>query len=216
MIVPSLSVTEDLVETKPLIGLNPLDILDDQSRPALFSCSGWITELGTMILSLLSMLSLIIMLSQVDGRPQDDWKWLVQPTTCVAIFSTLARVALLLPLAECISQMKWLYLQEGCRSLIDIDQFDGASRGPFGAIRYLCLINRRSWSGSIGAILTILSVFMGSFSQQLLSFETQITEIDQQTATINVANVYDNGQGFDSFGQPSGESFNADRFIFQH
>ena len=62
---------------------------------------------------------------------------------------TVAKAALLLPVAECISQLKWIYFQEQARTLEHIDLFDRASRGPFGALQLFWGLNHRE-RGTLG------------------------------------------------------------------
>jgi hypothetical protein len=61
----------------------------------------------------------------------------------ISILATAAKGALLLPVAEAISQHKWLWFRRSQRKLQDIETFDNASRGPWGALTMLLKINIR-------------------------------------------------------------------------
>lgn len=54
----------------------------------------------------------------------------------VAVFSAVAKAALILPVSEAIGQLKWIWFRDG-RRLYDFHAFDNASRGPLGSVLLL-------------------------------------------------------------------------------
>jgi len=79
------------------------------------------------------MMAVIIILIKVDGTALDDWAFPIQPNSMISVFMTISKSALLVPIAECISQSKWLRFRQAPRPLATLDEFDEASRGPWGS-----------------------------------------------------------------------------------
>jgi hypothetical protein len=72
-----------------------------------------------------------------DGRRQPEYVIpYITLNAFVAILAAVAKSALILPVSEAIGQLKWLWYKEDSR-LWDFFTFDGASRGPWGALMLL-------------------------------------------------------------------------------
>ena len=101
--------------------------------------SWWWLEIVSPIFSLICVVGVCAVLLPLDQTPLNEWmnKMHIQPNTLASILMTIAKAALLLPVAERISQLKWIYFQEQARRLDHVDLFDRASRGPFGALQLL-------------------------------------------------------------------------------
>lgn len=80
------------------------------------------------------MTTLAGVLLHFDNQGLPQWPLGLTLNTVVALLSTLARAAFLIPVAESISQLKWLWYRKE-RSLNDFQDFDKASRGAWGAIQ---------------------------------------------------------------------------------
>lgn len=112
----------------------------------------------------------------------------IQPNSLVAIFSTIAKSALLVPVSECIGQLKWVYFQvTQSKPLGQLHEFDRASRGPWGSLTFLLRLRleRCALLASLGATLTILSLGFEPFTQQVLSFYSQPTVLSNVTGTVS-------------------------------
>ncbi|KAH7357596.1 hypothetical protein BKA66DRAFT_370493, partial [Pyrenochaeta sp. MPI-SDFR-AT-0127] len=97
----------------------------------------WWWEVLAALLGLISTVLIVAILASMDGKPLSKWRTsAIQPNSLVAIFSTIARSSLLVPLAECLGQLKWSYFEKKKR-LDHFQSFDSASRGPWGACRFL-------------------------------------------------------------------------------
>lgn len=113
-----------------------------RSRLSSFSLGDyWIWEIVCAVLGALLILTLYLVLRHYDGRtaPQFGTAFGAALTlnTIVSIIVTAARAALLLPVAECVSQLKWIWFSRDYRRLTDMSTFDKASR---------------SWSGGLGLV----------------------------------------------------------------
>ncbi len=77
------------------------------------------------------------MLRLCDGKDLPSLPLHITLNTFVAFFTMLARAFFMIPIAECISQWKWIYYSSGARSLADFEVFDLASRGVWGSFGLL-------------------------------------------------------------------------------
>lgn len=127
-----------------------------------------------------------------NGKRLEDWqfKW-VQPNSLVAIFSTVGKSAIIIPIAEGISQLKWMHLEDPApRALSQLQYFDDASRGPWGAMMFLWKARVRSppWLASLGSIITLLLLGFEPFTQQILEFPTRLAPAKNATGSISYVN----------------------------
>ena len=94
-----------------------------------------------MVLSIGFMIALLAILLHFGGKSfVDMWQkhFNVDPNTLTSAFMTIAKAALLLPIAECISQLKWVYLTEEKRRLDKLDIFvDAGKEPPYGQLAFL-------------------------------------------------------------------------------
>lgn len=89
-----------------------------------------------MILGILLIIALIVVLRVYDGQLAPRFgavfNGALTLNTIVAILSTASKAALLYPVTECISQLKWIWFSKDYRRLSDMSTFDNASRGIIG------------------------------------------------------------------------------------
>lgn len=147
----------------------------------------WLWEFASLAVSTLAMMVIIIILVKVDGTALSDWAFPIQPNSMVSVFMTISKSALLVPVAECISQSKWLRFRQAPRPLATLDDFDEASRGPWGS--FMLLFSPRAagmiaWSG---AILTIASLALDPFTQQILAYPSRHVPSPTEVAEIAVS-----------------------------
>lgn len=56
------------------------------------------------------------------------------------------------------------------RSLVEVQSYDDASRGPFGAALMLAYATRYCFPGLLGSFITVATLLMESFTQQVLQY----------------------------------------------
>jgi hypothetical protein len=135
------------------------------SRSAHF---GWWWETASVILSIACTAGIVGLLAHVDDKPLTHWKITGKkptPNVLVAILSTVAKSALLFPLAECLGQLKWTYFEKRARPVNHLQVFDGATRGPWGSFLFLLEVRGKAILASLGAIVTILALSFDPFTQ---------------------------------------------------
>lgn len=147
----------------------------------------WPVEVLAATVSVVSVACMTALLVTIDGRPYAPWRMFkihVTPNALLAILGTLSKSNLLLVVAEALGQLKWIYFQQRPHRLFDLQLFDEASRGAFGALKLLWTVNIRSAVASVGAVLTMLALALDPLTQQILSFPPAQTVSKNSTASI--------------------------------
>ena len=78
------------------------------------------------MLNILCMVAVVVILTIIDSKPLKSWRSVIQPNTVRIVLATTAKSALQLPVAELISQLKWLYYREPDDLLIMLGHFHTA------------------------------------------------------------------------------------------
>ena len=82
------------------------------------------------------MAVLIVTLVLTNHKPLPHWPMRITLNSFISILGTIIKAAMVIPIAEGISQLKWLWFKkEGV--LKDIQTFDEASRGMVGSLKLL-------------------------------------------------------------------------------
>lgn len=153
----------------------------------------WLLELSAVLFSMSCLIVMLAILIGVNGKPLASWKIVnvqLTPNTLVSIFSTLAKSSILLLIAEGISQLKWTFFEQCAHRVFDLQIFDDASRGPLGALQFLCRMRFKAVIASFGALLTILALAVDPFTQQILSYPAITVDATNLTASIGAAKRY--------------------------
>lgn len=74
------------------------------------SAGSWREEILSAFFSIACTAAMIIVLIKFDGKVLSSWAWYISPNAVISILSTGSKAAMILPVAECISQLKWIYL----------------------------------------------------------------------------------------------------------
>lgn len=147
----------------------------------------WWWEVLATLIGVISTVLIVVILSSMNGKPLSKWKTsVIQPNSLVAIFSTIAKSSLLVPLAECLGQLKWAFFERK-RRLDHFQSFDSASRGPWGAFRFLWMTRCRAILGTVGAIATIFMLAFEPFAQQVTQYQTRHSEVRISNGSVGVA-----------------------------
>ncbi|KAF2146950.1 uncharacterized protein K452DRAFT_337265, partial [Aplosporella prunicola CBS 121167] len=150
----------------------------------------WFWETSGAILSMLCMISVIIMLRQVNNTPLHQWNFYFQPNAVISAFVVVSKTAMLLAVAESLSQLKWLYFFKGTHKLKDLEAFEEASRGPWGAFVFLWRLKKWNPLALVGCVVMIAALAMDPFAQQIVSFPVRYERDANATASIAVTNAY--------------------------
>ncbi|CZR66586.1 uncharacterized protein PAC_16487 [Phialocephala subalpina] len=128
----------------------------------------WLREFSSCLFSLLCAVAIIIILKVYDGEPLSKLPKGITLNIVLALFTTLAKAGLMIPISEALGQLKWVWFKEE-RPLVDFETFDQASRGPIGSVKLLGTLRFRHLA-SIGAVISILLIATSPITQQIISY----------------------------------------------
>ena len=161
----------------------------------------WLPEITIFFLAVFALVAIIVLLAARKDKTLPDWPSLLNINSLVAIFSSVLKAALLFSIAECIGELKWIWFANP-RSVRDFDRFDSATRGPWGALKLL-FKHSGNISASLGAFITILTLAIDPFTQQILQFGICLRPVEGSSATVARTNNYTIGAFTFAVGSPS-------------
>lgn len=147
----------------------------------------WWVEILCCVLMAASLCAIVGILGRYNGEALPDLPFEVSINTVIAILGTTIKATAALILAEGISHLKWQWFLKQ-RPLGDLDIFDRASRGPWGCAKLL--VARPGLLSCLAALLTILTVAVDPFTQQLIRYNGCTQEIPSSHATLPRANLF--------------------------
>ncbi|KAK4213581.1 hypothetical protein QBC37DRAFT_463818 [Rhypophila decipiens] len=143
----------------------------------------WWWEVASLILSINAMAAVLWILCKINGLPLDQWTFPIQANSLVSVFLTISKSALLIPVAECISQAKWMQFSRKPQKLSRLQEYDDASRGPFGAA--VLLVRKVGWIAWLGAFLSVIALALDPFVQQIIEFPSRPVALSSGGAQIS-------------------------------
>ncbi|ETS79526.1 hypothetical protein PFICI_09379 [Pestalotiopsis fici W106-1] len=158
------------------------------------SSNWWIVEGVAWIASAIALAVVIATVAMTDGKPLPTWPMDITLNSFISFMTTIMKAAAAIPVAEGISQLKWLWYRKA-GAVRDIQTFDEASRGTWGSAKLL-VSTRGIHLGKLGAIITIILLAVDPFVQQVVVYEKQpvISEYTNSSVPI-VANYSDYAYG---------------------
>lgn len=127
----------------------------------------WFWEIISITISLASFLAIIITLRVFDSKPLPEIPFGITLNTIASLLGTAVKTTLLLVVSSALSQLKWLWFHEKERRLQDLQIYDEASRGPWGA---MVLLKTSKFSlASLGALIVLFLLGFDPFIQQLIT-----------------------------------------------
>ncbi|KAK3383701.1 hypothetical protein B0T24DRAFT_605978 [Lasiosphaeria ovina] len=97
----------------------------------------WTAEILWCILSFVCLAAIAVLLKIYDGHGLPNWPLAVSINVPVAFLTAICQVAMVVPLAEGLAQLKWNSFARVDRPLSDFQAFDDAGRGPVGSAKLL-------------------------------------------------------------------------------
>ena len=104
---------------------------DDLPKP-----STWTFEIITIFVSLGAVASIIGVLARFNGHGLPEWPYYITLNALIALLATVTNATLSVSLSSGMGQLKWVQLKQS-GALKDMEVFDEASRGTWGAIKLL-------------------------------------------------------------------------------
>lgn len=147
----------------------------------------WLWEILASLFSIVCVAAIAGLLASVQGMPLDHWQRgsagrTISPTAVVSIIGAISKSMCMLAVAEILAQLKWMHFARGrTRRLVDLELFDSASQGPWGALQLLVTKNRTALLAGCASVLTIVALAMDPFLQLTFSFPIRMTPVTSGT-----------------------------------
>ncbi|KAK6211377.1 acid phosphatase protein [Colletotrichum tabaci] len=140
-----------------------------------FSPSGsWTFEIVSLCVAVLAAAAIVGVLAAYDGKPLASWRFQITINAVIALLATVATATMAVVLSSGISQLKWIHFKMRREPLSDMEVFDDASRGTWGALMMLVKL-RGGFLGSFGAFVAISTLAFSPFAQQIATFHARTT-----------------------------------------
>ncbi|KAF6830440.1 hypothetical protein CPLU01_07366 [Colletotrichum plurivorum] len=153
-------------------------------KPEKFSNSGtWTFEIASLCIAVVAAAAIIGVLAAYDGRPLASWKFQITINAVIALLATVATATMAVVLSSGLSQLKWIHFKIRREPLSDMEVFDDASRGTWGALMMLFKL-RGGFLGSFGALVAILTLAFSPFAQQIATFHARITDFPEGATNL--------------------------------
>ncbi|KAK3356523.1 hypothetical protein B0T25DRAFT_136485 [Lasiosphaeria hispida] len=150
----------------------------------------WWWEITGALVTITSMGLILLVLGKADGLALSAWTLPIQPNSLIAIFTTIGKSAMMVPIAGCLSQLAWQHFSPRAQSLDHIQVFSDASRGPWGALELLLTIRKGGLLARILSVATLLALGIEPMVQQILEFRSRQAVMPGQTVEIGSAVSY--------------------------
>ncbi|KAF2430986.1 hypothetical protein EJ08DRAFT_206013 [Tothia fuscella] len=132
--------------------------------------NGWIWEFFSWCMSALCISGIALVLGLYNNKSVPaSWPLGITLNAYISVLSAVAKYALAVPVDEALGQLRWLYFARRPKRLIDFERFDDATRGPWGALALLVYTKAKTLA-SLGASITLLSLALDPFFQQLVTY----------------------------------------------
>ena len=142
------------------------------------------------------------MLATLKDKRIPDWPSGLSVNAILSVLVTVMKGATGITIAECLSQLKWSWFKRQ-RKLGDLETFDEASRGAWGAA--ILLITPRRWLlAYLGAFAFLSGFIIGPTIQLTVEVRVREVEIASRAASVPVCNT----TYFDVIGLGSGPGLN--------
>ncbi|KAK3291640.1 uncharacterized protein B0H64DRAFT_435938 [Chaetomium fimeti] len=152
-------------------------------------CATWTFELFGLLVSAAGLGAMVYVLLRYDGQRIPDWGSL-SFNTLISILAVVGKMAALYGATSAVSQLKWIWLTEHGKNLIDYKTFDSGSRGVSGAMMLAWSLKGRSIA-VLGALAIIIGAAAGPFAQQIVHFYDHEYEDVGRTAWLAKADILD-------------------------
>ncbi|KAL4906973.1 hypothetical protein BDW74DRAFT_130946 [Aspergillus multicolor] len=158
-------------------------------RSVLIKISDWfVLELLATGVSAGALITLVAVLAKYDGKPQPDWYYM-SLNSLISWLSTISKACILFFVTEALGQSKWVWFSQGEQPIRDIRTFDSATRGPYGALELIWILQGRHFA-VVGSLVVVLALAFDPFAQNLVRYYEGGVRDTSSTATISSSPYY--------------------------
>ncbi|KAH8651553.1 hypothetical protein BGZ60DRAFT_569190 [Tricladium varicosporioides] len=176
------SMVEGITETAPAIG-------GPRNSSRIGTLLSWSLEIVSCAFTCVLFAGIIVILRAYDHRPLPQMPFKISMNSLLSILVTIQKAMIGFVAAQGIGQLKWQWFGMP-RRLQDMSTFDGASRGPTGAVYFLARVGFRDITTSLGCFVVILVLLADPFTQQTLQYYPCSIKAPELSATIPIANNF--------------------------
>jgi hypothetical protein len=148
----------------------------------------WVPEIVSLLISVIALMAIVLVVKLQDGKPLHNVVGTLTLNGMVQILSSILKAAMLMPVAEAIGELKWLWFATGSRRLSDMGEFDLASRGPRGSLRFIFRLPYNKLA-CLGAAITLISLGSDTLTQLAVQTYDCLADIPGQ-ASLSRTNNY--------------------------
>ncbi|KAK0702798.1 hypothetical protein B0H67DRAFT_614110 [Lasiosphaeris hirsuta] len=136
----------------------------------------WSPEIGSCIVGIIIFVAIIIILRVFDGKEQPELVLGFTINSILQYLTSFAKLALLVPIVEGLSQLKWLWFASEPRSLREFQLYDEATRGGLGVLKLLFSLKGLLKSPLLwlASSLLISGIFTSAVTQQVVTIESDL------------------------------------------
>ncbi|PSR82162.1 hypothetical protein BD289DRAFT_23249 [Coniella lustricola] len=154
-------------------------------------CWWWWWEIGASLLSLLCVILITTVLVKFNNTPLASWPFWIQPNSLISVFTTVGHSAMMVPIASCISELKWRHFRLQAHPLSHLQCFDEASRGPWGSLVVIFKLRTKALVVVGFALISLIALGYDPSTQQILSFSQKEVLEPNSNATFWYATNYE-------------------------
>lgn len=137
----------------------------------------WWIEITACVIGLISLLAMVVTLYPHQGKPLPEWPFGLSINTLLSIYSFVLKAAIPIAVSSCLCQLQWSWFSIE-RPLIDVVRYDSAAKGFLGSVQWLWAHHISQPLTALGALITIVSIIIDPFVQQLILYEDCVTALD--------------------------------------
>jgi hypothetical protein len=97
----------------------------------------WISEVIAVTVALGAVGSIMGVLAKFNGHALPEWPYYITLNALIALLAAVSAAAMNVSMQNSMSQLKWIRFTESRTRLSDMEVFDEASRGTWGAVKLL-------------------------------------------------------------------------------
>lgn len=153
----------------------------------------WLWEVVSAVAAIAILAAVISVLSHYNTKTVPDWPLHININASVAILADLLRASVLVVAAAILSQSKWIWFSRKARPMTQLQSFENARSSLIGSASLLATLPNHAPT-IIAAVLTILAVGIGPFTQQSLQTITCVETQESGGAQLPISRF--GGLGF--------------------
>lgn len=114
-------------------------------RPSYFSrrrcgSGSWTLEIVTIAIAIGAVGSMMGVLARFNGQALPEWPYYITLNALIALLATITTASMSVSVNNGLSQLKWIRFKGSPAPLADMEVFDEASRGTWGALGLLASV----------------------------------------------------------------------------